>query len=1025
VAEDSIAGGRLLGTRAVQEGIDEVGKQLKALAEQIKGLAALTKTSVVGGSVASGSVPMSYGHANGGGGTFGGAQFPGAGAPSPFTAGLATGNPSSAFPQNTQAAPNTPNGGGGSFAGSIPGRAMSGGAASFSALANYGNRIMPDQVGFNYVERYASRGAAVEGSLTKQLFTNQFYGQSAEDRQQGVMSYVSQSGNAIGTRQATTQLGQLGAMSVANPTMPYADLVKGQMAATSTRGYYGLAQWGVSTLGANGRTMGPTSIGKQLSRTMGINPNATWNNKQINATFDDQNSAVNSNFRMLVGTGAMTQETADMQMADMRARAVASSNGMSGSVYQQTMKAYLGNDAGTEAHDNAQAALREAGVTDTSLQTLQHQEGAQQNRTVNQTDAFAAGLEDASDAVAKFSQAITNFLESTGLDKALGYGSGASSVLAGAAGGTMGALGGIASSLGGGAIAKAAMSRLGLGGAATAVRGGAAALAGGVTVAGAGTAALVAGTTATAGKALSNLPSMMNTKSLSDNLSYLYGDFYENATPAQKKYLDSMRGGVVEAMSADIHAANTDSVWDTITSKQHTDETQVVYDALQAGMPGTGGGGPDTAGRTSGKRKGHASGKPQVSGDAIAKYALTFVGKVPYVWGGTTPNGWDCSGFALYVFNHFGVSLPRLAGDQARGGKPVKKGDIRPGDLLFFELGSQSATDNGSRADHVGIAIGGGKMVNAANTNDDTCVMPIWDTFTHARRYVGAGSGSYTGGNGKGGEEEQENGDSGSGSGGALGASSEGAAVAAALGASAGAGVSGASGSNATRARGGGGSSGPSAAALKGNQLLSTLSKAGFKGDNLRTAWAVAMAESGGRPTAHAVDSDDNSYGLFQINMIGSLGPARREQWNLKSNNELYDPDLNAKIAFQMSQGGKNWSPWGAYTSGAYKDFYNKVPGYSKGAWEISGDQTATVHDGEMIIPRDQAETIRSVLMRENVGGLNGNRGGGAGGLIMVFQPGSIKFGSAGSGSDAKRFAKQFVDAVADDHRVKDLQKGR
>lgn len=1078
MAEDSIAGGRLLGTAKVQEGIDEVGKQLKALAEQIKGLAALTKTSVVGGSVASGSVPMSMGKANGGGGKFAGAEFPQAGAPSPFRAGLATGNPQSPLTsQPTQAPPNTPNGGGGSFAGSMPGRALSGGAATFAALANYGNRVMPEQVANNYVERYASRGAVTSGSLTKSMFTNQFYGQSSEDLQQGAMTYVSQSGNAWGSQQQIRDTRQLGGYSVANPTMAYADVIKGQMDATSTKGYYGLAQWGVSTLGANGRTVGAQGIGNQLSRTMGINPNADWTKKQINATFNDQNSAVNSNFRMLVGTGAMTQETADMQLAQMRSRAVAKSNGMSGSVYNQTMKAYLGSDDGSSEHEAAAKSLSEAGITDTGMQKMQELAGTQRNRTVNQTDAFIDGLGDAADVIGKFSQAITDFLEKTGLDKAIGYGGGMSSMFAGAAGGTLSTLGSIATGFGVTSLAKGALSKLpipkglpkpgmpklpggGLATAGNALRTGATAVVGGgaTTVAALGTAAVA--TTAVATERSLRAWDAMNAR---EDFINVYDKEFDSFTPAQQQYLMSRYGEVQDAMAADEHANNTDGVFTSLMGGSGEENLQATMDSILSGMPldtaattggatvvdgvtlseksalargmgtspgagaksrrNTGGGGPDTSGRTSGKSKGHRSGKPQVSGDAIAKYALTFVGKVPYVWGGETPNGWDCSGFVTYVFNHFGISVPRLAGDQARAGKPVKKGDIKPGDLLFFELGSQSATDNGSRADHVGIAIGGGKMVNAANTSDDTCVMPIWDTFTHARRFAGAGSGSYDGKNGKGGDEESTDPGNGS-STSTVGASSELAAVQAAMAgvAGGGAGVSGASGSNKNR---GGGSGGPSAAALKGNTLLKTLSDAGFKGDGLRTAWAVAMAESGGRPRALADDSDDLSYGLFQINMIGDLGPARREQYNLKSNEDLYDPATNARVAFLMSQKGTNWSPWTTYTGGAYKDYYNKVPGYARGAWKIDGDQAATVHDGEMIIPRDQAETIRSVLMRENVGGLNGNRGGGAGGLYMIFQPGSIKFGSAGSGSDAKRFAKQFVDAVADDHRVKELQKGR
>jgi hypothetical protein len=67
---------------------------------------------------------------------------------------------------------------------------------------------------------------------------------------------------------------------------------------------------------------------------------------------------------------------------------------------------------------------------------------------------------------------------------------------------------------------------------------------------------------------------------------------------------------------------------------------------------------------------------------------------------------------------------------------------------------------------------------------------------------------------------------------------------------------------------------------------------------------------------AHNKNSNtgDNSYGLFQINMIGSLGPARLKQFDLESNEDLFDPVRNAEIAFFMSDGGKNWSAWNGIT---------------------------------------------------------------------------------------------------------------
>ena len=96
-------------------------------------------------------------------------------------------------------------------------------------------------------------------------------------------------------------------------------------------------------------------------------------------------------------------------------------------------------------------------------------------------------------------------------------------------------------------------------------------------------------------------------------------------------------------------------------------------------------------------------------------------------------------------------------------------------------------------------------------------------------------------------------------------------------------------------------------------ELKSILAEAGFKGEALKIAWAIAMKESTGRPYSHNKNrkTGDNSYGLFQINMIDSLGPARRKQFNLSSNEMLFDPLVNAKIAYHMSAKGKNWSAWG------------------------------------------------------------------------------------------------------------------
>jgi hypothetical protein len=110
---------------------------------------------------------------------------------------------------------------------------------------------------------------------------------------------------------------------------------------------------------------------------------------------------------------------------------------------------------------------------------------------------------------------------------------------------------------------------------------------------------------------------------------------------------------------------------------------------------------------------------------------------------------------------------------------------------------------------------------------------------------------------------------------------------------------------------------------LSPKDLKGILYEAGFRGKNLKEAWAVAMKESTGRPRSHNDNpaTGDYSHGLFQINMIGSLGPARLKQYKLDSNEDLFNPLVNAKIAYQMSNGGNNWSAWNGIGSSTTKWF--------------------------------------------------------------------------------------------------------
>jgi hypothetical protein len=115
---------------------------------------------------------------------------------------------------------------------------------------------------------------------------------------------------------------------------------------------------------------------------------------------------------------------------------------------------------------------------------------------------------------------------------------------------------------------------------------------------------------------------------------------------------------------------------------------------------------------------------------------------------------------------------------------------------------------------------------------------------------------------------------------------------------------------------------------LTDGQLVDLLKAIGFKGKALRSACAVAKAESNGRP--HAFNGNtktgDSSYGVFQINMMGELGPDRRSKFELDSNAELFNPVINAQVAHYMTKGGKDWSSWSSVNGTRYQEWYNKYP---------------------------------------------------------------------------------------------------
>ncbi len=118
-------------------------------------------------------------------------------------------------------------------------------------------------------------------------------------------------------------------------------------------------------------------------------------------------------------------------------------------------------------------------------------------------------------------------------------------------------------------------------------------------------------------------------------------------------------------------------------------------------------------------------------GKELVNYALQFKG-CRYVYGGTSPKGFDCSGLTKYVYGKFGYTINRTASAQLDNGKKVSKGELQPGDLVFFKQ-----ENNGKRASHVGIYVGGGKFLHASEPGVGVIVSSLSGSY-YGRGYIGA-----------------------------------------------------------------------------------------------------------------------------------------------------------------------------------------------------------------------------------------------------------------------------------------------
>jgi len=114
--------------------------------------------------------------------------------------------------------------------------------------------------------------------------------------------------------------------------------------------------------------------------------------------------------------------------------------------------------------------------------------------------------------------------------------------------------------------------------------------------------------------------------------------------------------------------------------------------------------------------------------NALVEFAKTLKG-CPYVFGGTTTAGFDCSGFVQYVYKQYGYSLNRTANDQMKNGVSVTVPELQPGDIVFFGYNGYS--------NHSGIYIGNNQFIHAANSNSGVVITSLYVDY-YCSSYMGA-----------------------------------------------------------------------------------------------------------------------------------------------------------------------------------------------------------------------------------------------------------------------------------------------
>lgn len=1004
-AGPNIGASRLIGTNNLQQAVDSLTQQVNRISSSLANAAAGLNN--VAGSAGRTTGGRSTGYnwnsnsnrnnysSNGGGGNF------------------TTGS------MNAQSGGGNIRNGGGGFFGMAGGSAAGGakfagavtaGAGIAAGLTNYGNRNMSSNMQMDYFGNQSALLGGVGNGGTqgasnvamRAVFSNNYGMLNPQDA--AAAGYIAQ--NLYGPAQlggqanATFNRGfsQVRGLSYLNPTMGQEAAAQ---AASQTYGGRAVVMSRVlglqPTIGMGGVKNSMTSIAQSImNRTFG---SQSVSQKGFAAAIG-QGGSLNANLNYFGQQMGWNQSTINEYRGLLTAMNAAQNNGMSTSQFESTYEAAAG---GNKA---AQQKLAKFGVGSSMFETQRNLNSTRVTRQEDILESLAPAFKDATNTVNEFSKALTSLLKDTGLDKLIGTGAGWGSALSGG-------LSGFASGFGmmGGAMGAARMFGMGgslLGGLGGMFgRGGAAGTAGPMAAARGANGVYNITTAAAAGGAMSGwkgkvggfmkgagkviLPAAVGwwagqeLRKWNDNEQNTFTDL--NGNPAQPGSETSMVGN-----DGKLHP------YDPTTGKMDPTRT-IPYD-------GRSGGGPD-GGKGGGSPVGGGSSNSGASAAQVIKFAESQLG-VPYVWGGTTPGkGLDCSGLIQWAYGQAGVKLPRVAEDQQNAGTKIPVNQAQPGDLLF----------NGNPAHHVVMAIGGGKIIEAPRTGLNVRIRGYNPSeFDSATRIVGnvGNIDSLLNDNVKGGKNTLSTSQSRSGGNvGAYGGTSEAEALASALAGSLGSlplssGSRGAANTSGTSATG----QEPTATGKNDKSSLQAyakqlLAKYGW-GDQWEAFNALVMSESGW--DVKATNPSSGAYGIPQ-SLPGSKMASAGSDWQTSGETQLRWMTDYIKERYK--------SPANAWS------FHQKNNWYDVGAWEIDKDQKAVVHQGEMIIPAKQAETIRQALLN-NTFNPNTNKGAGSGngfsiGQVLVQLP----HGYSGSQQEAQLTGKTIVDTIFNDSRIRKLQIGQ